>query len=142
MSQSYIPKALRERVAAQARYRCGYCLTAEAIVGTPMEFDHIVPESLGGATEEENLWLACSLCNSHKSDRIVALDPVTGDVVRLFNPRSQPWQAHFAWSEAGDEISGLTPTGRATVLALNLNRPSLVKARQLWVQVGWHPPKA
>jgi 5-methylcytosine-specific restriction endonuclease McrA len=61
MSQTYIPKVLRERVAEQARYRCGYCLTAEAIVGTPMEIDHIIPQSLGGQTEESNLWLACSL---------------------------------------------------------------------------------
>jgi 5-methylcytosine-specific restriction endonuclease McrA len=61
MSQTYIPKELRERVAAQARYRCGYCLTAEAVVGTPMEFEHLIPEALGGLTEEENLWLACSL---------------------------------------------------------------------------------
>src|SRR5262245_9317297 len=141
MSQTYIPKALRDRVAAQARHRCGYCLTAEAVVGAPMELDHVIPESLGGRTEEENLWLACSLCNDHKAGRIAALDPLSGEVVRLFNPRMQVWAEHFRWSEAGDRIIGLTPVGRATVVALNLNRPSLVKARQAWVSVGWHPPK-
>ena len=46
-------------------YRCGYCLTSEAIVGMTMEIDHIIPESLGGPTEEEKLWLACSLCKQH-----------------------------------------------------------------------------
>ena len=46
MSRTHLPKALRERVSAQARQRCGYCLTAEAIVGTPMELDHLIPESL------------------------------------------------------------------------------------------------
>lgn len=61
MSTTYIPKALRERVIKQARRRCGYCLTQEKIVGTPMEIEHIVPESMGGATEEDNLWAACSL---------------------------------------------------------------------------------
>jgi len=71
----YIPKPLRERVAVQARHRCGYCLTSEAIVGIPMEIDHIVPRSLGGLTEEDNLWLACSLCNEHKGIRTVALEP-------------------------------------------------------------------
>lgn len=91
MSRTYIAKALRERVAAQARYRCGYCLTAESIVGTPMELDHIIPESLGGPTEEDNLWLACSLCNEHKGNRIAAPDPETGDAVRLFDPRHQVW---------------------------------------------------
>ena len=141
MSRSYIPKALRERVTAQARHRCCYCLTSEAIVGTPMEIDHIVPESLGGQTEEGNLWLACSLCNDHKSDRIAALDPLTGEIVRLFDPRHQVWSEHLAWTAEGDRIVGLTPVGRATVVALNLNRPSLVKARQAWCVVGWHPPK-
>jgi 5-methylcytosine-specific restriction endonuclease McrA len=141
MSRSYIPRTLRERVAAQARHRCGYCLTSEAIVGTPMEIDHIIPESIGGQTEENNLWLACSLCNDHKSDRIAALDPSTGEIVRLFDPRHQVWNEHFAWTAEGDRIVGLTPIGRATVVALNLNRPSLVKARQAWCVVGWHPPK-
>jgi hypothetical protein len=141
MTRTYIPKELRELVAAQARHRCGYCLTAEAIVGTPMEFDHLIPISLGGPTEEGNLWLACSLCNDHKRDQIAALDPDTGKVVRLFNPRLQVWAQHFRWTPEGDRIIGLTPSGRATVVALNLNRPSLVRARRLWVSVGWHPPR-
>ena len=89
MSKSYISKALRERVTRQARQRCGYCLTQEAIVGTPMELDHILPEALGGLTEEENLWLACSLCNDSKGDRVAGLDPATGEVVRIFNPRRE-----------------------------------------------------
>ena len=141
MSDAYIPKALREKVVAQAHHRCGYCLTSEAIVGTPMEIDHIIPQSLGGLTDEDNLWLACSLCNDHKGDRIAALDPLTDEIVRLFDPRHQVWQEHFAWTAEGDRIVGLTPIGRASVVALNLNRPSLVKARQAWVAVGWHPPK-
>lgn len=141
MSKAYIPKALRELVAQQARHRCGYCLTREAIVGTPMEIDHLIPESLGGLTEEDNLWLACSPCNDHKGDRIAALDPETGEIVRFFDPRHQSWAEHFVWTAEGDRIVGLTPIGRATVVALQVNRPSLVRARQAWVSVGWHPPQ-
>ena len=140
MSQAHVPKDVRERVSAQARYRCGYCLTAQAIVGTPMEIDHLIPESLDGRTEESNLWLACSLCNSHKSNRIAARDPESNVVVRLFDPRRQTWAEHFRWSEQGDVIVGLTAMGRATIAALELNRPTLVEARHLWVLVGWHPP--
>ncbi|MFL5803426.1 MAG: HNH endonuclease [Roseiflexaceae bacterium] len=140
MSKSYIPKSLRELVAEQARHRCGYCLTQEGIVGTPMEVDHIIPESLGGPTEEDNLWLACSLCNDHKGDRLAALDHETGEVVRLFDPRHQVWHDHFAWTTDGERVIGQTPAGRATVIALNLNRPALVRSRRLWVEVGWHPP--
>lgn len=141
MSGAYVPRALRERVAAAARYRCGYCLTAEKVCGARMVIDHIIPESRGGPTVEENLWLACALCNVYKGDQIVAVDSVSGEAVRLFDPRHQRWAEHFAWTGAGDEIVGLTATGRATVAALRLNRPELVAARRAWVAVGWHPPK-
>ena len=48
MSRSHIGRALREQVTRDARRRCGYCLTSARITGTPMEVDHIIPESLGG----------------------------------------------------------------------------------------------
>jgi hypothetical protein len=141
MSKAYVSKALRERVSKQARYRCGYCLTSQKITGTQMDVEHIIPEARGGKTEEDNLWLACSDCNDHKGDRLEAPDPQTGEVVRLFDPRHQQWAEHFAWAPTGDEMIGLTPTGRATIAALKLNRALLVDARREWVRVGWHPPK-
>ncbi|MCX4247998.1 HNH endonuclease [Paraliomyxa miuraensis] len=140
MSRSYIPKSLREQVSTDARRRCGYCLTSARIVGAPMEIDHIVPESLGGPTTRENLWLACSMCNDHKGSRIAAADPITGTVVRLFDPRRQRWTEHFEWSVEGDAILGKTAIGRATVGALRLNRVELVEARRGWIIAGWHPP--
>ena len=57
MSRSYVAKALREQIATDARHRCGYCLTSARIIGAPREIDHIIPESLGGPTLRENLWL-------------------------------------------------------------------------------------
>lgn len=108
MSKTYISKALRERIATPGRYRCGYCLTQERVVGVPMDVEHIIPEVLGGLTEEDNLWLACSLCNSHKGERVTALDPVTGDRVSLFNPQRQVWQAHFAWGDNGAIVDALS----------------------------------
>src|SRR5690242_9586962 len=104
----------------------------------PMDFDHIIPEALGGPTEEENLWLACSLCNAFKGNRVNALDPLTNEIVTLFNPRRQIWKEHFAWTTDGTEIVGQTPTGRATVVALQLNRELLVNARKLWVGANLH----
>jgi len=141
MSKTHIPKVLYDRVASQAGLRCGYCLSAQAIAGQKMEIDHFIPEALGGKTEEENLWLACRDCNGFKGERVAALDPESGEIVPLFNPRQQRWRDHFAWNEAGDKMVGLTAIGRATVIALKLNRRVLVQARQLWVAAGWHPPK-
>jgi hypothetical protein len=106
-----------------------------------MEMDHIIPESLGGPTERENLWLACSMCNDHKGNRIAAPDPHTGQIARIFDPRRQVWPEHFGWSTEGDLIMGKTPTGRATIAAVRLNRAELVEARRGWVIAGWHPPE-
>jgi hypothetical protein len=140
MSRGYIPRELRRKVSTQARRRCGYCLTQEIVVGSPMEIDHLIPQSRGGRTEEKNLWLACSLCNDARGSRIVAIDPASGEIAPLYNPRQQDWRQHFRWSDDATRIIGLTATGRATVLALRLNRASLVHARAGWVAVGWHPP--
>jgi len=103
--------------------------------------DHIIPESLGGAAEPDNLCLACWGCNLFKRDRIAALDPETGVMARLFHPLAQIWHEHFVWQVDDLLIVGLTPTGRATVNALHLNRIPLVNARGLWLKIGWHPPK-
>jgi len=107
----------------------------------PMTLEHIVPEGVGGSSSEDNLWLACRRCNEFKGTQTQAEDPETGRSVRLFNPRRQSWAEHFTWSEDGTEIVGLTPCGRATVVALKLNNPEIVVARRLWVSAGWWPPE-
>jgi len=141
LSKTYISKALRSAIAADANYRCGYCHLQQAVIGAELEIDHIIPESLGGRTETSNLWLACSPCNDRKGDRIAGFDPDTHDYVHIFHPRSQKWDDHFVWSYNGERILARTPTGRATVIVLDLNRPVLIRARRLWVKAGWHPPK-
>ena len=140
MSKAYIPVDLRRQVAEDGRYRCGYCLTTQRIVGRPIVIDHLVPEAQGGLTVRENMWLACRRCSEFKGNRTHALDPLTQETVAFFNPRQQSWSVHFIWDHEGIEIIGLTAIGRATVTALRLNNPEIVAARSLWVQAGWHPP--
>jgi len=98
MSNTRIPLALRQRVAELFRYRCGYCLTSQRIIGPLLEIDHYIPESRGGSSEEDNLCLACPMCNNRKSDRVTVVDPESHAVVPLFNPCQQQWEAHFAWT--------------------------------------------
>jgi hypothetical protein len=141
VSRTNVPRRLRERVAEQAGYRCGYCRADERYFGTDFEIEHLLPESLGGQTIEENLWLACRECNGRKGNRIALHDPLSGELAPLFNPRFQRWSDHFRWATEGDLIHGLTPTGRVTIRALGLNRPKRVIARRFWVQAGWHPPQ-
>lgn len=140
MASSSISTALRQRVAETSRYRCGYCLTSQHIIGPLLEIDHIIPESQGGKSDEENLWLACPMCNSHKAARQEAVDPESGERVPLFNPRFDRWQIHFEWVETHTVIRGKTRKGRATVVALQMNHPDMIAARRLWVLAGWHPP--
>jgi hypothetical protein len=135
-----VPKALRNQIAAEARERCGYCLTDQRVSGAQMHIEHLIPRAQGGRSVRMNLWLACAWCNSYKGTRTEAVDPETGMRVGLFNPRIQVWSEHFRWSDDGVHILGVTPVGRATVKALHLNNPYIVPARRLWVVAGWHPP--
>lgn len=135
-----IAKSLRDRVAAEAGYRCGYCLTDQRVSGAQMHIEHLIPRAMGGCSKPYNLWLSCAWCNSYKGTQIEAIDPDSGRLAALFNPRTQCWSEHFAWSEDGIRIFGLTASGRATVDALRMNNPYIVPARRLWVVAGWHPP--
>lgn len=141
MRAKRVTRAVRRRVAEAAGYRCGYCLTSQEIVGPLLEIDHLLPESLGGSSEEANLWLACPHCNGAKAARIDAIDPKTGETVPLFNPRTDKWLEHFIWADEGAFIEGITQVGRATVEALKMNHPDIVAARRMWIDVGWHPPE-
>lgn len=137
---SYISEELRKKIREDANNQCGYCRSLQKYVLGILEIDHIIPKAAGGSDQEENLWLACRLCNSYKSTQTHAIDPVSNTKVALFNPRKQKWIKHFSWENNGALIHGLTPCGRATVLALQLNNPYAVMVRQAWISAGWHPP--
>ncbi len=135
-----IPEDVPARIRVQASDRCGYCRSHQRYVLGLLEIEHIIPTARGGSDEEENLWLACRLCNGYKAIQTHAVDPLTGRRVRLFDPRRQQWARHFRWSADGTEVRGRTATGRATVVALQLNNPIARMVRSAWVSVGWHPP--
>jgi len=105
-----------------------------------MVVDHIVPLAAGGTSDIENLCLSCYRCNEFKGARLDILDPVSGDRVPLFNPHTHVWPKHFAWSADSLRVIGHTATGRVTIAALHLNSNWLIRARQIWILVGLHPP--
>ena len=130
----------RARVRAAAGDRCGYCRSPQHLVLGPLEIEHTIPAARGGTDDEANLWLACRMCNNFKGTQTHAVDPLTGRRVRLYNPRKQRWTRHFHWSVDGTQIIGRTASGRATVVALQLNNVIAVMVRRAWVSAGWHPP--
>jgi hypothetical protein len=142
MTRPYISAELDRRLRQAAKNRCGYCLSPQHLVMARLEIEHIIPLAKGGSSHEENLWLACPLCNRYKGDKTEAVDPETDQVVPLFNPRTEDWFSHFRWSEDGLRIIGLTAVGRATVAALHLaDDPDALIVRSYWVMAGWHPPQ-
>lgn len=96
---------------------------------------------MGGLSVEENLWLACRECNSHKAKKTQAFDRLTEKSVTIFNPRTQIWQEHFKFNEDFSEIIGKTACGRATVEALKMNSIYQKTARLAWRETGKFPPK-
>jgi hypothetical protein len=132
---------LRTQVQTDAGFCCGYCRAPQGLVPNEFEMEHLRPVSRGGRTARENLWSACSTCNRRKSDRLSAVDPLTGRRVRFFNPRQQRWSRHFALDELG-RIVGVTATGRATVEALGLNDPVRIGPRIVWIALGMFPSQS
>lgn len=112
----YISAELRARIRQQASNQCGYCLSLQQYVLGTLEIEHIIPKTAGGSNAEENLWMACRPCNSHKADRTHGIDPLTEETVLLYHPRQQTWCEHFGWSDDGTHIVGRTPCGRATYI--------------------------
>lgn len=90
--------------------------------------EHIVPRSKGGETVLDNLAWACPGYNLHKSTRTEALDPETGQHVRLSHPRQDEWPDHFRWNE--HRIESITAIGRAAVAVLHLNHERRIRIRR------------
>jgi hypothetical protein len=132
--------ALRRLVIARAHGCCEYCLSQMRYSSHSFAVEHITPRKRGGKTSASNLALACQGCNEHKHAKVKARDPLTGKQVSLFHPRRQRWAEHFIWSADELEIMGLTPTGRATVIALQLNRSEVVNLRRILIAFHEHPP--
>lgn len=129
---------LRRLVVDRAGNRCEYCGLSQEGQEAAFHTDHIVPRASGGPTVAENLALACVSCSLRKEARRSALDPQTHRRTALFHPRRQRWADHFRWD--GVSIMGLTPTGRATIAALQMNRSMILSIRQEESDRGRHPP--
>jgi hypothetical protein len=126
--------ALREFVRRRAVDRCEYCRLPQHAVDGRFHVEHIVAQQHRQDDRPANLALACARCNFQKGTNLASVDPVTGEVVPIFNPRLDKWSEHFAFR--GSEIHGLTPTGRATVRLLQMNSRHRVELRSSLLAAG------
>lgn len=129
--------ALQQAVRNRAKHRCEYCRFPEAFAEAPFHVDHVIARQHGGGHELENRALACCFCNRFKGPNLSGVDPASGQVARLFDPRENNWAEHFGWN--GPQLVGRTAIGRATIQALRLNRTDAVAVRQLMIQEGKYP---
>lgn len=143
-----ISEETKQQVRERANYLCEYCHSPERLGANRFTFDHIIPKSLDGSDELNNLALACRRCNERRYNFVAGIDPETQEITPLFNPRNQKWEEHFVWTNGGTEIQGQTPTGRATCVRLDLNdmrypeEDSIRATRRFWTQTGLHPPSS
>lgn len=132
--------ALRKQVAERAKHCCEYCQSQEKFATHRFSVEHIIPISKGGQTHLDNLAYACQGCNNYKYTKTAGLDPVSSKLADLYHPRQHRWNTYFAWNEDCSQIIGLTPTGRATVKTLQLNRTTVVNLRRVLYAMNEHPP--
>jgi len=127
MSQTYIPKSLRNLVLERAENRCEYCRISQLNSFIPHEIDHIISEQHKGETIAENLGLACYDCNRFKGPNLSSYDHETKEIVRLFNPRFDHWGEHFTLAHF--HVIPLTQIGKVTISLLQMNREKQIMRR-------------
>ena len=129
--------ATRTQVWHRAEGHCEYCRIHQDHVELRHHIEHIVARKHGGLDDPSNLCVACARCNLFKGSDLTGIDPLTGQVERLFHPRVQEWADHFELR--GPLITGLTPTGRATVRVLSMNAGQRLQLRAALIAHGHFP---
>lgn len=113
-------EVIKQQVRDRAGHRCEYCQLSQA--DSPLaalHIEHVRPKKHGGDDGLNNLALACIDCNLHKGPNIAGIDPESGQITPLFNPRTDLWDDHFEWQAI--YIVGKSAIGRTTIAVLDLN---------------------
>ena len=129
-----------EFVRTRAGAACEYCRLPQALYSGLFTTEHVIARQHGGSDRDDNLAYSCTHCNLHKGPNIAGLDPDTGELTRLFHPRTDVWEDHFEWS--AHLLVGRTPIGRTTVRVLAMNQPIMRAVRAALLAEGVFPPIA
>ena len=124
--------ATRILVRTRARDRCEYCLLPQDGCSLTHHIEHIVPRQHGGRDDPWNLALACHRCILRKGPNLTGIDPATGEIVPLFDPRCDRWSDHFHF--LGPVIEGVSAVGRTIIRLLSLNDARRIERRELLAQ--------
>jgi hypothetical protein len=111
--------SVRAAVIKRSGHRCEYCLLPDADHCWPFHVEHIVAQQHGGDDSLQNLAFSCPRRNRYKGPNLSAIDPETGRITPLFDPRLHVWTDHFEIDRS--IIIGKTDIGRATARLLRMN---------------------
>jgi hypothetical protein len=134
--------SLRDLVLRRAQSRCEYCRIAQEVDPLPFQIDHVIARQHDGPTAAGRGSMplrfggccGCSFCNKHKGSDLTSIDPESGNIVRLFNPRSDRWAEYFRIEN--DEIRPQSAIGRVTVRLLQMNTSERCLERRLLLRTG------
>ena len=125
----------REWIRARAGARCEYChLPDLALPPGDFHVEHIIARQHRGDDHTDNLAWACMFCNLYKGPNLASIDPDSGRLTPLFDPRRQIWDDHFRLEI--NQMAGRTDVGRTTVWLLEMNSEMMIKFRDLLIQEG------
>jgi hypothetical protein len=112
-------------------FSCAYCTMSEAEAqAIRFTIDHYEPRKSRPDLENayDNLMYACDECNIRKSDRCPP-PAARGDGFRFFRPDQDSRDQHFL--RVGVRLRPESPVGHYSIEALDLNRASLRRLREL-----------
>ncbi len=134
---SYIAADLRRIVEVRAMHVCEYCLVHADDTYLGCQVDHIIAEKHRGPTWAGNLSHACTFCNRAKGTDIASVSEMSGEIVRLYNPRTDIWDDHFVLD--GAVIRSKSDIGAATSALLSFNAPERILERESMATIGRYP---
>jgi hypothetical protein len=120
--------ATKKMVRERASGCCEYCRISAEFFLLPFQVEHIIAKKHHGSDDDANLAYACDRCNLHKGSNLSGIDQLTGELTRLFHPRTDVWNEHFLAVTTG-EVEAVSAVGRVTVDVLNMNAPIRVELR-------------
>lgn len=124
---------------ARAQDCCEYRHVPSWFDPLPLHGEHVISKKHHGRSVLSNLALGCPACNLFNAANIAGVDVESGELTRVFHPRTDPWGGHFDWD--GAVLVGKTAVGRTTIDVLQINQPERIRHRELRIQLGDFPPQ-
>ena len=134
---AYVSRIVRRFVIERARNRCEYCKIPQAVTNYDFHIEHIIGVQHGGTSSPNNLAWCCSFCNWKKGPNLGTILEPEGEIVPLFNPRTQNWGDHFDAAEG--LVTPKTKIGEATIKLLEINLSERVEIRTVLAKAGLYP---